>query len=254
MDAVILVGLFGAALTYIVTQVLQGHIIPPVMAFSIVLLICGVIAATRWRWSMVIPLILTVLIVAFQLAPNGFPFYALTHPSEYDSFAPILIHLAFAVAAIFGCAAKLGQTLRHEASQTPRWLTSSVTALVGFTVGMLLLGAVAQPTVAGASGGSQAKGTEAVHLTGSAFAPDIVALHKGDSLMLIADAPVPHIITNGSWGAGNKPLSSAEPGAPTLNNLSVNGNSATIGPFTTPGTYHIYCTVHPGMNLTIIVQ
>jgi plastocyanin len=32
------------------------------------------------------------------------------------------------------------------------------------------------------------------------------------------------------------------------------GGSVEIGPFTTAGTYHIYCTVHQGMNLEIIVQ
>ena len=28
----------------------------------------------------------------------------------------------------------------------------------------------------------------------------------------------------------------------------------TIGPFNTAGTFHLYCTVHQGMNLTVIVQ
>ncbi len=28
----------------------------------------------------------------------------------------------------------------------------------------------------------------------------------------------------------------------------------TVGPFLTSGTYHSYCTVHPGMSLTILVQ
>jgi hypothetical protein len=26
------------------------------------------------------------------------------------------------------------------------------------------------------------------------------------------------------------------------------------GPFTTAGIFHIYCTIHQGMNLTIVVQ
>jgi plastocyanin len=36
--------------------------------------------------------------------------------------------------------------------------------------------------------------------------------------------------------------------------VSVECKSVTVGPFTTPGTYHLYCTIHPGITLTIIVQ
>jgi len=36
--------------------------------------------------------------------------------------------------------------------------------------------------------------------------------------------------------------------------LQINGNNAQIGPFTTAGTFHIYCSIHPGMNLTITVK
>ena len=35
--------------------------------------------------------------------------------------------------------------------------------------------------------------------------------------------------------------------------LSKSG-SLKIGPFTTAGIFHIYCTIHRGMNLTIVVQ
>lgn len=44
-----------------------------------------------------------------------------------------------------------------------------------------------------------------------------------------------------------------EPGAPTVSNVQVNGKSIEVGPFTTAGTYHIYCVVHQGMNLTVVV-
>ncbi len=32
------------------------------------------------------------------------------------------------------------------------------------------------------------------------------------------------------------------------------GDALAFGPFNVVGTFHIYCTVHPGMNLTVIVQ
>lgn len=56
------------------------------------------------------------------------------------------------------------------------------------------------------------------------------------------------------YWVNNTPHPATEAGAPTLGNIQVNGNSIEIGPFNTAGTYHIYCTVHPGMNLTVIVQ
>ncbi len=71
--------------------------------------------------------------------------------------------------------------------------------------------------------------------------------------MLIDDGSYLHILSNGTW-VNNTPHPATEAGAPTIANLHVNGNSIEIGPFNTAGTYHIYCTVHPGMNLAIIVQ
>ena len=39
-----------------------------------------------------------------------------------------------------------------------------------------------------------------------------------------------------------------------LDNLDSKGGSLEIGPFTTAGIFHIYYTIHRGMNLTIVVQ
>jgi plastocyanin len=52
----------------------------------------------------------------------------------------------------------------------------------------------------------------------------------------------------------NTPHPATEAGAPAVQNVQVNGNSVELGPFNTAGTFHIYCTIHPGMNLTVIVQ
>ena len=76
---------------------------------------------------------------------------------------------------------------------------------------------------------------------------------KGSKLLLVDDGSFLHILTNGSWQNG-QPNSAKETGAPSVNNLQINGTSREIEPFTAAGTYHIYCTVHQGMNLTIIIQ
>jgi len=62
-----------------------------------------------------------------------------------------------------------------------------------------------------------------------------------------------HIISNGVWD-GSAPKPSSEPGAPVVKDRQVNGGSITIGPFNTVGTFTLYCTVHPGMTLKVIVQ
>jgi plastocyanin len=92
-----------------------------------------------------------------------------------------------------------------------------------------------------------------VHMSYQAFAQSTVTIRKGSSITLVDDVAVLHILANGSWQNG-VPKSEQEPGAPTVKNVQVNGSSVELGPFVTAGTYHIYCTVHPGMTLTIIVQ
>jgi plastocyanin len=85
------------------------------------------------------------------------------------------------------------------------------------------------------------------------FLQPSVTIHAGDRLTLIDTAATEHIIRNGSWVNGlAKP--GKKPGAPTVNQTYNGNDSASIGPFTTPGTYYLYCTIHPGMNLTVIVK
>jgi plastocyanin len=118
----------------------------------------------------------------------------------------------------------------------------------------LLFAACSSGTSSSSTGGSSNTSTaNTVHLGASNFDQSSVTISKGSSLTLIDDVDVVHIINNGSWVNGvAKPAKEA--GAPTVN-VTFNGNDThTIGPFNTAGTYHLYCTVHPGMNLTVIVQ
>ncbi len=92
-----------------------------------------------------------------------------------------------------------------------------------------------------------------VHMGLANFIQNTVTIKKGDSLTLIDDAASNHIIVNGYWdGSTQKP--EKEAGAPTVS-LNFTGNDThTTAPFNTAGTFKIYCTIHPGMNLTITVQ
>jgi len=108
----------------------------------------------------------------------------------------------------------------------------------------------------GGSGGSGGTGAGAgVHMGETTFLQPSVTISKGSSLTLIDDVPVLHIIGNGSW-VNNVTKPAREPGAPVVNNLQFNtaGQSVAVGPFNTAGTFHLYCSVHLNMNLTVIVQ
>jgi plastocyanin len=104
----------------------------------------------------------------------------------------------------------------------------------------------------GGSGGSSGTG---VHMGETTFLQPSVTISKGSSLNLIDDVAVLHIISNGSW-VNNVAKPAKEPTAPTVSNLQFNSaaQSMSVGPFNTAGTYHLYCSVHLNMNLTVIVQ
>lgn len=92
-----------------------------------------------------------------------------------------------------------------------------------------------------------------VHMGPTDFKQHSITIQKGQMLNLVDDASSTHIIANGSWVNGvAKPAK--EPGAPTVNQTYNGNDSASIGPFNTPGTYHVYCAIHQNMNLTVIVK
>jgi plastocyanin len=111
-------------------------------------------------------------------------------------------------------------------------------------------------SASGTSGGGQgssASSSGTVHMGDTNFLQNSVTISKGGSVTLVDDAAVIHIIQNGSWVNGSA-QPAKEPGAPTVQ-VSFQGNDThSIGPFNTAGTFHVYCTVHTGMNLTITVQ
>jgi plastocyanin len=93
-----------------------------------------------------------------------------------------------------------------------------------------------------------------VHMNDTKFIAASVTLRKGEHVTLVADTFMPHIIANGTW-QNSVPQPARAPGAPAVNALKIDGNEAgTIGPFATAGTFQFYCTIHPGMNLTVVVE
>lgn len=100
-----------------------------------------------------------------------------------------------------------------------------------------------------------AGGNDVIDLAATSFVPNSVTIKKGESIVLKNQTSTVHIISNGSW-SGNMPAPKTEGGAPVASGLTFNtaNESKTIGPFNTAGTFHYYCSVHPGMNLVVIVN
>ncbi len=133
-----------------------------------------------------------------------------------------------------------------------------VMILAMLALGSILLAACARPGTpeANQSGGTPSgsgSGGGTVHLGPNNFLQSTVTISKGSKLMLIDDVQVEHIINNGMWDNGT-PKPGKEPGAPTVNLTFNGGDTQDVGPFTTAGTFHLYCTIHQNMNLTVTVQ
>jgi plastocyanin len=113
-------------------------------------------------------------------------------------------------------------------------------------------GGTSTPSSAAGNTGTSDSRNE-VHMSYQTFIQSSLTISKGSRLILVDNVAVPHHIANGSWDNNTaKPVK--ETYAPLVN-VQLNGNDQqVIGPFTTAGTYHLYCTIHPGMNLTVIVQ
>ena len=136
---------------------------------------------------------------------------------------------------------------------TRRW------PLVVLMVGLLAIGLVGCAGSGGQSGqaprGSAASvdGPNTVHMDNTRFVPAATSIRAGESVTLVADTMLPHVIGNGTWANGSA-RRAVEPSAPEIKDVTIEGNkSGSVGPFNQPGTYNLYCTIHPGMNLTVTV-
>ena len=103
--------------------------------------------------------------------------------------------------------------------------------------------------------GTGSSSSATVHMGQTNFDQSSVTISKGGTVTLVNDTSSVHIIANGQWVNGVA-QPKQEPGAPKVSNVQFTtaGQSQTIGPFNTAGTFQIYCSVHPNMNLTVTVH
>jgi hypothetical protein len=219
-------------------------------------LICAGFAVTGARWM---PVLLTLVsgVFLYQIATQPFVAYHLTNPKE-GGFLEFVLDLIITAFVFIAFGASIGGAVQNYAQgsqEAPDWfstiLTAAVTTVVGIVIGAILIGAIVQP--GGPAGTTFTNGVPTVHMSAANFHQSFVGIAKGSKLLLQDDVSVLHILANGSW-QNDQPKPMTEPGAPIVDNIQVNGTGVEIGPFTAAGTYHLYCPVHQGMNLTIIVQ
>ena len=247
------VGFFGAV---VITGLLAFVIgFPSNIALLIVtaaLLLCAGLALTGFRWM---PVVLTLLggMFLYQIVRQPFVVYHLTNPKT-GGFLEFVLDLVSAALVFLAFGASIGAVVQNYHSHdrsAPRWLASALAGVVGVVIGAILIAAIAQPGAA--AGTTYTNGVPTVHMSAGNFEQPVVTIAKGANLLLVDDVAVLHILMNGSWQNGvAQPRK--EPNAPTVNNVQVNDNSVEIGPFTTPGGYQLYCPIHQGMNLSVIVQ
>jgi hypothetical protein len=127
--------------------------------------------------------------------------------------------------------------------------------LVALLVGGLVLTLLATRSHRSDTGGKPEIETAAVHMGPASFLSSSVILHPGMSLLLVNDTAVPHIIKNGYWKDNGTTILLHEHGMSTSPIAFATAHEThIIGPFDTDGTYHLFDSIHPAMNLVILVE
>lgn len=233
----------------------SGSVSRDLLTSTVIALVGVIFLATRFRWAPVVSTLIGAYLL-YLVSIQPYVIESLVHPKTdpnggFGHFVGVVVAIALGLLAFGGSLGEAVQNYRNTSRKAPRWLPAALGVVVGMVIGALFIGAIAQESVA--SGTTYINGVPTVHMGAGSFLQSSVTLPKGSNLLLVDDVAALHIIANGSWENGvAKPAS--ESGAPRVNNVQINGGSIQIGPFTTAGTYHIYCAVHQGMNLTIIVQ
>jgi hypothetical protein len=179
--------------------------------------------------------------------------YVLSHPAQSEFIVDVPFIAFGLVAGVAGVWATV-ENYRGGERRPPHFFGSSLSGLAGLVLGMILVAFLvgATPQTGGVSTGPN--GEPAVHMTPSNFVQNVVLVPTGSSLLIVADSSAEHILHYGTWDAHGAPHPLVEPGAPPLQHEDMRGGSMQLGPFTTAGVYHLYCTIHQGMNLTIVVE
>ncbi len=236
--------------------------LPFFIVMGAIMVICAALIFTRIRWVPFLSSAICLCFLYFMLVPSPFAINHIAHPKDTDtgiwfSYEVFVIVLSFiwfmATGAWMGISTGMQNYLRPGQTAMPRWFASLLAGTIGLLLGAILIAAIIQPGSAVAT--IDGSGDGIVHMSATNFDQTIMVVSKGKSLKLVNDGNYTHIIANGSWSKGQAVVRH-KINQPVVNDMEVvgPGKSLIIGPFTTAGTYYLFCTVHPGMNLTIVVR
>jgi plastocyanin len=257
LSKVAAIALLGTSLAYfadlLLVLIAAQTFILPLLILGVVTLLGAALCFLRFRWAPAIGAVVALGAISVQMSVP-INQYFITHPSDAASFIPLITILAFGLVSIIAGIAATLQNYRNRGASAPANLRLLLTSFTTFVVGMIVVSLIvaANPPTSAAS--TTTNGEPTVHMSATDFVQNVVLVPKGVKLRLVDDGNVEHVLRNGFWKADGAPESSVEPGAPVVRDVTVNGGSIEVGPFATAGVYHIYCTIHSQMNLTIVVQ
>ncbi len=242
------------AFTFLV-KALSGTLSQALVLASIESGICTVVLVFKNRWTKLIStLLLGYLFYVVWTQP--FVVDSLSNPKGPDGgFGHFMGDVLVICCALLAFVCSLGVTIQYfrgGSRKTPRWYVVAASLVIGIGLGAMHIGTVALPQAASTTP-TIINGVATVHMNASNFLAPTVTMPKGDKLTLVDDSTEVHDLFNGTW-QNDAPNVVQEPGAPKVNNVKLSNSSVTVGPFAIAGTYHIFCTIHQGMELTIIVQ
>jgi plastocyanin len=96
---------------------------------------------------------------------------------------------------------------------------------------------------------------DAIEMTSNSFDPATRTVKQGGTLTFHnpgSGRGALHILVNGDQGAARREQGAASFGG-AAGHRSERGDVWTTPVWSTPGTFHITCTIHPEMNLTVTV-
>jgi hypothetical protein len=239
---------------FLFVWLVRGALVLPLLVPALLALLIAALAMARIRWApglgALVALAPFVSSLAIPLARS-----TLLHPmSNLAFFSILIVQFACALIAIVSGVAAVIQNVQHGERPTPGWLSPFLAGVTGLVVGIIVLAGIVTSNPQSTTASTSTNGMPTVHIVGSNFLTNIVLVPKGGSLLLVDDDTVEHIIQNGAWTQSGLPHPEVEPGAPVVHALDLKGGSAHIGPFPTAGVFHLYCTIHQGMTLTIVVE
>lgn len=257
LSKVAAIALLGTSLAYFANLLLvliaAQTFILPLLILGVVTLLGAALCFLRFRGAPAIGALVALGAISVQMSVP-INQYFITHPSDAASFITLITILSFGLVGIIAGISATLQNYRTPGASAPGNLHLLLTSFTTFVVGMMVVSLIvaANPPTSAAS--TTTNGEPTVHMSATDFVQNVVLVPKGVKLRLVDDGNVEHVLRNGFWKAAGAPDGIVEPGAPVVRDVTVNGGSIEVGPFATAGVYHIYCTIHSQMNLTIVVQ